>query len=349
MQPYIRELKIGKLNIKNNLILAPMAGITDYPFRFIASLLGAGLTVSEMLNVTALTYKSKTTPTLAYRSSVEKPFSIQLFGNRPEHFEHSVRYIIENRMAEIIDINMGCPARQVVGSGSGVYLMRERALAERILKSCVSASAQYGSDAVPITLKIRLGWDLNSINAVDYAKMAEECGISMLSVHGRTYSMRFSGTPLYEHIASCKQAVGIPVIANGDISLYESVKKVLDITGADGAMIGRAAMGRIWIFYDILSEAAGKRRLDFNIGDVIKLIKMHGRLVGTFYSDLNGVESFRKQLLWYTKGWYNSAKLRDRLKLVNSSAEIDSMLDDYLKEIGNLKLPENKIFNMYEK
>ncbi|HOD39962.1 MAG: tRNA-dihydrouridine synthase C [bacterium ADurb.Bin243] len=346
---YIRELNIGKVRLENNLILAPLAGVTDYPFRLICRALGAGLTVSEMVHVTALTYKSKTTPTLTKRSEAERPFSIQLFGNKPEHFANSVRFIIRNRLSELIDINMGCPAKQVVTSGSGSYLMKQPALAREIIKACVDASAEFGCDRVPITVKMRLGWDLDSINAVDYVKMAEDLGAEMVTVHARTYSMRFSGTPLYHHVAECKKAVKIPVVVNGDINLYDSIKKVLDITGADGVMIGRAAMGRIWIFNDILRQAAGKRMLDFSIADVIKLMKLHGRLVGTFYSDINGVLSFRKQLLWYTKGWYDSARLRERLKLVESPDEIDEILDEYLNRIGNLALPENKIFNVYEK
>jgi nifR3 family TIM-barrel protein len=345
---YIKELNIGGVRLENNLMLAPLAGITDYPFRLICRALGAGLTVSEMVNVTALTYKSKTIPTLTRRSAGERPFSIQLFGNKPEHFANSVRHIIRNKLSEIIDINMGCPARQVVTSGSGSFLMKEPALARAIIEACVGASEEFGSERVPITVKIRLGWDLNTINAVDYTKMAEDCGASMVTVHARTYSMKFSGTPLYHHVAGCKNAVKIPVIVNGDIKLYDSVKNAIDICGADGVMIGRAAMGRIWIFNDILRQAAGKRMLDFSIADVIKLIKLHGRLVGALYSDINGVESFRKQLLWYTKGWYDSAKLRERLKVVKTPDEIDSILDDYLHAIGDIAMQRHKVIGAYD-
>ncbi len=346
---YIKKLNIGKVTLENNLILAPLAGVTDYPFRLICRALGAGLTVSEMVHVTALTHKSKHIPTLTMRGANEKPFSIQLFGNKPEHFANGVRFIIRNALSEIIDINMGCPAKQVVSSGSGSYLMKEPELARSIIKACVDAAAEFGEAALPVTVKIRLGWDLNSINAVDYVKMAEDCGAAMVTVHARTYSMRFSGTPLYHHVADCKKAVKIPVVVNGDINLYDSVKKVIDICGADGVMIGRAAMGRIWIFNDVLRQAAGKRMLDFSIADVIKLMKLHGRLVGAFYSDINGVESFRKQLLWYTKGWYDSAKLRDRLKTVSSADEIDSILDEYIKRTGDSALPAHKTFNVYDR
>lgn len=347
MNEYIRPLRIGSVTVKNNIILAPMAGITDYPFRLIASALGVGLTVSEMVNVTALTYKSKNTPRLMVKSEIEKPYSIQLFGNVPEHFANSVRYICRNRLADIIDINMGCPARQVVTSKSGVYLMKDPAKARSIIEASVRAAAEFPENPVPITVKIRLGWDLSTISAVEFSKMIEDCGASMITVHGRTYSMKFSGTPLYEWIGKCKQAVSIPVIANGDINLFESVKKVLDITGADGVMVGRAALGRPWIFSDILRESKGLGRLDFKIPDVIKLMKHHGRLVGNFYADINGVESFRKQLLWYTRGWYGSAQLRERLKVVTSPDEIDSILDGYMKNLLYMDLPEEKIFNVY--
>lgn len=346
--PYIRELNVGGVTLPNNLILAPLAGITDYPFRLICRALGAGLTVSEMVNVTGLTYKSKVVPTLTRRGANERPYCIQLFGNKPEHFANSVRYIIRNRLSELIDINMGCPARQVVTSGSGSYLMKVPELARAIIEASVAASNEFGSEKVPITVKMRLGWDLNSINAVDYVKMAEDCGAAMVTVHARTYSMKFSGTPLYHHVAECKKAVRIPVIVNGDIGLFDTVKRAMDITGTDGVMIGRAAMGRIWIFNDILRQAAGKRMLDFSVADVIKLMKLHGRLVGAFYSDINGVESFRKQLLWYTKGWYDSARLRERLKVVKDPDEIDAILDDYLQAVGNMSLPERRSFNVYE-
>ncbi len=348
-ESYIKKLNIGGVILDNNLILAPLAGVTDYPFRTICRAFGAGLTVSEMVHVTALMHKSKTIPTLTRRSEIENPFSIQLFGNNPEHFANAVRYIVRNRLSEIIDINMGCPAKQVVSSGSGAYLMKTPETARKIIESCVNASAEFGAGRLPVSVKIRLGWDHASINAVDYTKMAEDCGAAMVCVHTRTYSMRFSGTPLYAHAAECKKAVKIPIIVNGDINLYESVKNAIDITGADGVMIGRAAMGRIWIFNDILKQAAGKRILDFSIADVIKLIKLHGRLTGTFYSDINGVESFRKQLLWYTKGWYDSAKLREKLKTVSSPDEIDSILDDYLYNTGNNPLPAQKSFNVYER
>ncbi len=345
---YIRPLQIGRVRLDNNLIMAPMAGVTDYPFRLMTKLFGVGLTVSEMVHVTAMTFKSKTTPVLTKRSAIEKPYCIQLFGNLPEHFSNSVRYISRYEMAELIDINMGCPAKKVVSSKSGVYLMKNVENAKKIITTAVKTASEFPDRRIPITVKIRLGWDLNSITAVDFCKMIEDCGAEMITVHARTQCMRFSGTPLYEWIARCKEAVRIPVIANGDINVFSSVKRVMDETGADGVMIGRAAMGRPWIFRDIINEAEGKRRLDFKIPDVIKLMKYHGRLVGAFYSEINGVESFRKQLLWYTKGWYGSAQLRENLKVVASADDIDARLDMYLQSLEHLELPETKLFNVYE-
>lgn len=343
-----RQLKIGSVRLDNNIILAPMAGVTDYPFRLVAKLFGAGLTVCEMINVTAMHFKSRTTPTLIRRSAAEKPYSVQIFGHSVEHFESSVRNIIKNGAADIIDINMGCPAKNVVSSKSGVYLMKDRETARKIITACVRAAAEFDLKEVPITVKIRLGWDKESIIAPDFCKMIEDCGASMVTVHARTYSMQFSGLPLYEHIARCKEAVKIPVIANGDIVSYEKARKVLELTGADGVMIGRAVMGRPWIIGDMLRMDRGLPALDFKIPDVIKLIKIHGRLVDAFYSDNNRVECFRKQLLWYTKGWYGSAQLRESLKTVSSADEIDCVLDKYLESIHHLDLPENRLFTIYE-
>lgn len=342
-----RPLDVGGVRLENNVILAPMAGVTDYPFRLAAKVFGAGLTVSEMVHVTAMHYKSRTTPMLTMRSAAEKPFSVQIFGHTVEHFESSVRYLVKNSLAEIIDINMGCPAKNVVTSKSGVYLMKDRETARAVIAACVRTAAEFGPAAVPITVKIRLGWDKENIIAPDFCRMIEDCGASMVTVHARTYSMQFSGLPIYEHIARCKEAVKIPVIANGDIGTYEKARKVLEFTGADGIMIGRAAMGRPWLIGDILRRDCG-RGLDFKIPDVIKLMKIQGRLVDAFYSEANRVDSFRKQLLWYTKGWYGSARLRERLKTVASSEEIDSVLDEYLGEVSCLDLPENRLFTLYE-
>ncbi len=346
MNDYIKELKIGNVKIKNNIILAPMAGITDYPFRLLSLIFGVGLTVSEMVNVTGMHYKSKLTPTLIKRAEGERPFSIQLFGNNADHFATSVRFIAENKLSEIIDINMGCPAKNVTSSKSGVYLMKDIENAKKIVKSAVAAAAEY-NPAPPVTVKIRLGWDLNSIIAPDFCRMLEDLGVSMITVHGRTYSMMFSGTPLYKYIAECKKAVKVPVIANGDINLYESIKNVIDITGTDGVMIGRAAMGRPWIFKDILNAAENKNGLHFQIPDMIKLMKIHSKLVEEFYRDISGIVTIRKHLLWYTRGWHQGAQLREKLKLAESTEHIEQMLSEYLSSSKFVDIPENRVFNVY--
>jgi len=285
-------MQIGTHQLANKLILAPMAGITDGPFRSLCHAYGAGLTVSEMVISNAALQHHPRTLKKTDDSFVSGLRSVQILGTDPQLMAEAAR-LNRQRGADIIDINMGCPAKKVCSVAAGSALMRDELLVERILLAVVKAVD------VPVTLKIRTGWDLQNRNAVAVAKIAEASGIQALAVHGRSRACKFNGEAEYETIRQVKQAVQIPVIANGDINSAEKAKQVLSNTGADAVMIGRAAQGRPWIFAELAAKLQGLEFSQPSLTEINALVMQHLDNLYSFYGNVAGVRIARKHIAWY--------------------------------------------------
>jgi tRNA-dihydrouridine synthase B len=297
---------IGSHNLRNNLFVAPMAGVTDRPFRQLCKRLGAGYAVSEMVASNAQLWKSEKTMRRANHAGEVEPIAVQIAGADPDMMAEAARYNVANG-AQIIDINMGCPAKKVCNVAAGSALLQNEPLVQRIVEAVVAAVG-VGPDAVPVTLKIRTGWNRENKNALNVARLAEAAGISMLTVHGRTRADLYHGDAEYETIAAVKAAVRIPVVANGDISSPEKARHVLAVTGADAIMIGRAAQGRPWLFREIehflqTGELLPPPRID------------------EFYGEFTGVRTARKHIGWYTRGLSGANLFRHRMNTLDTTRE----------------------------
>jgi tRNA-dihydrouridine synthase B len=311
-------MRIGSYQLNNKLILAPMAGVTDLPFRQLCKQLGAGMAVSEMVSSNSLLWGSKKTRRRAQHAGEIEPKSVQIMGTEPEMMAEAARYNAEQG-AQIIDINMGCPAKKVCNVLAGSALLRDEALVGRILEAVVKAVD------VPVTLKIRTGWDQENRNAVQIGGIAESAGIQALAIHGRTRADQYKGEAEYNTIAEVKQRIGIPVIANGDISSPEKAKYVLDYTGADAVMIGRAAQGRPWIFREIDHYLqTGKKLPEPDITEIRDILIGHLHNLYSFYGEFTGVRVARKHISWYSKGQTHGAAFRQAVNQVDSvAAQLD--------------------------
>ena len=315
-------MKIGNVKLENNVFLAPMAGITDLPFRTICKKFGPSLVYTEMISSKALLYGDEKTKQLLQSSNFEKPVAVQIFGRDLEAIEYSVKYL--NNIADIIDINMGCPAPKVTKNGEGSKLLLDLELIENIIKTAVSCAN------VPITIKIRKGWDQEHIVAVQVAQIAERLGISAITVHGRTRSEFFSGEADWNIIKEVKDAVNIPVIANGDIRCAEDAKKILSVTGADGIMVGRASIGNPWIFREILSYLqTGKTISGPSSQEKLQIILEHINLACQFKREEVAVREMRKHLSAYLKGMPNASELRNKINQMTSRKEIENELNHF--------------------
>lgn len=298
-------MKIGPYYIENKLVLAPMAGVTDRPFRQMCRDLGAGMAVSEMVGSTSLIRGSAKTLRRANHEGETAPRSVQIVGFDPKMMAEAAR-INEAMGAEIIDINMGCPAKKVCNMSSGSALLRDEPLVADILRATVNAVK------IPVTLKIRTGWSADMRNGPTIAKIAEDAGIQALSVHGRTRSCFFKGEAEYDTIALIKQNVNIPVIANGDITTPEKAKFVLEKTGADAIMIGRAAQGRPWIFREIdYYLQHGTFAPEPAVQEIESILTKHLENLYAFYDEYIGVHMARKHVAWYSKGQPHAGKFRE--------------------------------------
>ncbi|MCK5478188.1 MAG: tRNA dihydrouridine synthase DusB [Methylococcales bacterium] len=286
-------MQIGPHTLKNKLILAPMAGITDRPFRELCRQFGAGLAVSEMVASNPALQKHRRTLLKTDYNGEKGLRSVQILGTNPVQMADAA-LLNQQRGAQIIDINMGCPAKKVCSVAAGSALLKNEDLVKRILEKVVNAVD------IPVTLKIRTGWDKNNKNAVKIAQIAEQSGISALTIHGRTRACKFNGQAEYSTIKHVKQAVNIPIIANGDITSAEKARQVLELTGADAIMIGRAAQGKPWIFNEILQQLNdNKSYKKQSIKDIQLIINNHLELLYSFYGDLSGVRIARKHIGWY--------------------------------------------------
>ena len=305
-------MKISNLSIKNNLFLAPMAGVTDRPFRVLCKSFGAGVAVSEMVTSNSLLYGSEKTKRRADHEGEVDPISVQIAGADPKMMADAARYNKDNG-AQIIDINMGCPAKKICNVMAGSALLKHEKLVEDILHSVVN------SVDIPVTLKIRTGWDKDNRNALNIAQIAESAGIKALSIHGRTRACLYKGDAEYDTIAKVKQNIGIPVIANGDITSPEKAKYVLDYTKADAVMIGRAAQGRPWIFREIEHFLKTGEHLPLPTIEEIQITTIkHVQDLYAFYGDERGLRVARKHISWYTKGLKNSAQFRASMNQIEN-------------------------------
>lgn len=309
---------IGKHKLKNNIILAPMAGVTDRPFRILCKKFGAGMAVSEMVTSNSLLYGSEKTLRRANHDGEVAPISVQIAGADPDMMAKAAQYNM-NRGAQIIDINMGCPAKKICNVMAGSALLKEEKLVKKILEAVVK------SVDIPVTLKIRTGWDKDNRNAVTIAKIAEDAGIQALTMHGRTRACLYMGDAEYDTIANVKQKIQMPLIANGDITSPEKAKFVLEYTGADAVMIGRAAQGRPWIFREIEHFLKTGSYLTRPTNEEIHQTTIeHVKDLYDFYGDNKGLRIARKHISWYTKGLKNSAYFRAAMnKIEDNNEQID--------------------------
>ncbi len=311
-------MKIGPYQLKNNLVLAPMAGVTDRPFRQLCKRMGAGMAVSEMVSSNSLLWGSEKTRRRANHQGEAEPRAVQIAGADPEMMAEAARYNVANG-AQIIDINMGCPAKKICKVMAGSALLQNESLVKQILDHVVAAVD------VPVTLKIRTGWDATRRNGVTIAQIAEQAGIQALAVHGRTRACAYTGHAEYDTIAEIKSRVSIPVIANGDIRTAQQAAYVLNFTGADGIMIGRAAQGRPWIF-GIIDHylKTGEIRNDPPVSEIKKIMLDHLQALYAFYGEYVGLRIARKHISWYSKGQNGSGAFR---QAVNKIDTIDGQLE----------------------
>ncbi|MFV1997895.1 MAG: tRNA dihydrouridine synthase DusB [Acidiferrobacterales bacterium] len=308
-------MQIGPYKLKNNLFVAPMAGVTDQPFRQLCRQLGAGMAVSEMVSSNSLLWGSKKTLRRADHSGEDKPRSVQIVGADPDMMAQAAKYNVDQG-AQIIDINMGCPAKKICKVAAGSALLKDEPLVQRILESVVSAVD------VPVTLKVRTGWDTENRNGVTIAHIAEDIGIQALAVHGRTRACAYRGDAEYDTIAAIKAAVSIPVIANGDITSPEKARQVLDYTGADGIMIGRAAQGRPWIFREIQHFLdTGEHLAEPGLEEIQATLLDHINNLYGFYGEYAGVRIARKHISWYSKGCRGGAGFRNTVNRVDTAKQ----------------------------
>lgn len=316
------KLKIGSVTLDNNVILAPMAGVTDLPFRLLCRELGAGMVCMEMISAKAIYYNNKNTEELMAVHPEECPASLQLFGSDPEIVaEMAAR--IEERPFSVLDFNMGCPVPKVVNNGEGSALMKDPELVEKLLAALVKAVKK------PVTVKIRKGFDDSSINAVEIARIAESCGVAAVAVHGRTRAQYYSGRADWEIIRQVKEAVKIPVIGNGDVDSPQAAKAMLEITGCDGVMIGRAARGNPWIFREVTGFLEnGDLVLRPDRAEKREVILRHAKLQRELKGEYTAVREMRKHLAWYTAGMPNSARFRGMINSIETFAELCSGVEE---------------------
>ena len=325
-------MKIGPYTLKNNLFLAPMAGVTDRPFRQLCRKLGAGMAVSEMVSSNSLLWGSAKTLRRADHAGEDEPRSVQIVGTDPKQMAEAARINVE-RGAQIVDINMGCPAKKVCNVMAGSALMRDERLVARILEAVVK-----GANA-PVTLKIRTGWDRASRNAVRLARIAEASGIQALAVHGRTRADLFAGAAEYDTVAEIKAAIRIPLIANGDIDTPEKAAQVLRHTAADGLMIGRAAQGNPWVFREINHYLSTGTRLSApSVEEVRDTLIGHLENLYSFYGQYLGVRVARKHISWYSKGLRGGGVFRNEINRVETHTQqlamVCAFFDRHAKPLG---------------
>ena len=316
----MHQLKIGSVTLDNNILLAPMAGVTDLPFRLLCREQEAGLVCMEMVSAKAILYKNKNTESLLTIHPQEGPVSLQLFGSDPKILSEMARQI-EERPFSILDINMGCPVPKVVGNGEGSALMRQPKLVEEIVTAVVKAVKK------PVTIKIRKGFNDTCVNAVEIARISEQCGAAAVMIHGRTREQYYTGEADWEIIAKVKDKLSIPVIGNGDIKDGASAEAILRQTGCDGIMVGRAARGNPWIFRQIAAYLQDGTVLPAPEKEEIRAtILRHAKMQLEYKGEYTGIREMRKHVSWYTAGMPDSARLRRTVNMVESFAALEELV-----------------------
>ena len=319
---YLKKLKIGNVELENNLILAPMAGITDLPFRSICKQFNPGLVCTEMVSSKAIYYGDEKTKLLLNTEGEKRPISMQIFGSDEETMAFAAKEV--SKLADILDINMGCPAPKVVKNGDGSKLLLDLNKAEKIIKAVVENSS------VPVTLKFRKGWNEENIVACELAKIAEKAGISAIIIHGRTRDQYYSGKVDLEIIKQVKKSVSIPVIGNGDIIDEESAKQMLEYTGVDGIMIGRGSMGNPWIFEQIEHYLKTGEKLPRPTNqEKYEILKEHIELDIKEKGELVAINEMRKHISWYTKNMKDASSFRNEINHIDNKDELMKKIEEY--------------------
>ena len=319
---YLKKLKIGNLELENNLILAPMAGVTDLPFRSICKEFGPALVCTEMVSSKAIFHDDSKTKMLLNTEGEKRPISMQIFGSDEETMGYAAKYI--SNLADIVDINMGCPAPKVVKNGDGSKLLLDEKTAEKVISAVVKNSTK------PVTLKLRKGWDSEHIVAVQYAQMAEKLGVSAITIHGRTRAEMYSGKADLNIIKKVKESVKIPVIGNGDIVDEESAKEMFEKTGVNGIMIGRGTFGNPWIFEKILHYLeTGEKLPEVSNQEKLRVIKKHFELELENKPEITAIREMRKHVAWYTKNMQNSNEFRKKINYIEDKNELMEEIEKF--------------------
>lgn len=319
-------LKIGNVELNNNIILGPMAGLTDRPFRIICEKYNPGLVVTEMVSSKAIFYDDSKTKLLLNTKDEKRPISVQIFGSDIESMKYATEYLCKNKIADIIDINMGCPAPKVTKNGDGSKLLLDLKKVEDIVRAVVQVST------VPVTVKIRKGWDQEHIVAVEAAKIIERAGASAITIHGRTRSEFYSGNADWEIIKKVKESVNIPVIGNGDVKVPEDAKRMLEETKCDGVMISRGSLGSPWIFEQVNDYLQTGKYRKIELKEKRKVLLEHINLEVEEKGEVTGIKEMRKHVCFYIKGEKNASEIRDKINHLDTKKDVEDAINEYFDE-----------------